>query len=53
MDASPHQIHATLLDQDEYPCSIRTMYRLLLEKSASVAINAAILSNVCLIEENW
>lgn len=29
MDAAPHQVYATLLDEGEYHCSIRTMYRLL------------------------
>lgn len=29
MDASPYQVYATLLDEGEYLCSIRTMYRLL------------------------
>ncbi len=29
MDASPYQIYPALLDEGEYLCSIRTMYRLL------------------------
>ena len=29
MDASPYQVFATLLDEGEYLCSIRTMYRIL------------------------
>ncbi len=29
MDASPHTIYATLLDEGRYYCSVRTMYRLL------------------------
>lgn len=28
-DRAPHQIYATLLDEDRYLCSVRTMYRLL------------------------
>jgi len=28
-DKAPHQIYATLLDEGEYHCSIRTMYRIL------------------------
>jgi len=28
-DASPHTIHATLLDEGQDPCSVRTLYRLL------------------------
>ncbi len=31
VDTSPHTIHATVLDQGHYPCSVRTMYRLLAE----------------------
>ena len=31
MDQSPHQVHATLLDEGIYVCSPRTMYRLLEE----------------------
>ncbi len=29
VDAAPHQIYATLLDEERYLCSIRTMYRIL------------------------
>ncbi len=29
VDKAPHQVYATLLDQGEYFCSIRTMYRIL------------------------
>ena len=29
VDASPHTIHATLLDEGQYPCSVRTLYRIL------------------------
>jgi putative transposase len=29
LDASPHTIHATLLEEGQYPCSVRTLYRLL------------------------
>jgi putative transposase len=29
MDQSPHQIYAALLDEDQYLCSVRTMYRIL------------------------
>lgn len=29
VDASPHTIHATLLDEGQYLCSVRTLYRLL------------------------
>jgi putative transposase len=29
VDASPHTIHATLLEEGHYPCSVRTLYRLL------------------------
>ena len=29
IDASPHTIHATLLDEGQYPCSVRTLYRIL------------------------
>jgi putative transposase len=32
VDASPHTIHATVLDEGHYPCSVRTMYRLLAEE---------------------
>ena len=31
VDASPPSIHATLLDEGHYACSVRTMYRLLAE----------------------
>lgn len=29
VDASPHTIPATLLDESQYPCSVRTRYRIL------------------------
>jgi len=29
VDKAPHQVYATLLDEGEYRCSIRTMYRIL------------------------
>lgn len=29
VDASPHTIHATLRDEGQYPCSVRTRYRIL------------------------
>ena len=29
VDAAPHQIYATLLDEKRYLCSVRTMYRIL------------------------
>ena len=29
VDAAPHQIYATLLDEQRYLCSVRTMYRIL------------------------
>jgi putative transposase len=29
VDASPHTIHATLLAEGQYPCSVRTLYRIL------------------------
>ena len=29
IDAAPHQIYATLLDEKRYLCSVRTMYRIL------------------------
>lgn len=32
MDASPHSLYATLLDEGRYYCSVRTMYRLLEEE---------------------
>ena len=32
MDASPHTIHATLLDEGQYLCSVRTMYRILAQE---------------------
>ena len=35
MDKSPHQIYASLLDEGEYLCSVRTMYRILDEDNAS------------------
>ena len=35
MDKSPHQIYASLLDEGEYLCSVRTLYRILDEDNAS------------------
>ena len=35
MDKSPYQVYATLLDDGEYLCSVRTMYRILEENNAS------------------
>ena len=35
VDKSPYQVYATLLDEGEYLCSIRTMYRILAEDDAS------------------
>jgi len=35
-DKAPHQIYATLLDEGEYHCSIRTMYRILQQEHGSV-----------------
>ena len=35
MDKSPYQVYATLLDDGEYLCSVRTMYRILDENNAS------------------
>ena len=32
VDASPHTIHATVLEEGRYPCSVRTMYRILAEE---------------------
>lgn len=29
VDAAPADVHATLLDEGKYPCSVRTMYRIL------------------------
>ena len=34
VDRAPHQVYATLLDEDRYLCSIRTMYRLLAAQRA-------------------
>ena len=34
VDRAPHQVYATLLDEDRYLCSIRTMYRLLAAQQA-------------------
>ena len=34
VDRAPHQIYATLLDEDRYLCSVRTMYRLLAAQRA-------------------
>lgn len=36
MDLSPYQIHAKLLQRGQYLCSVRTMYRLLHENSATL-----------------
>lgn len=33
VDASPHTIYATVLDEGHYPCSVRTMYRILAEEA--------------------
>ena len=35
MDKAPREVYATLLDEGEYLCSVRTMYRLLREDQAS------------------
>lgn len=35
MDKSPREIYATLLDEETYVCSVRTMYRILEEDSAT------------------
>lgn len=35
VDQSPREVYATLLDEGQYLCSVRTMYRLLSEESAS------------------
>ena len=35
MDKSPRQVYASLLDDGEYLCSVRTMYRILDEDNAS------------------
>jgi len=32
VDATPHTIYATLLEEGHYPCSVRTMYRILAEE---------------------
>ena len=32
VDATPHTIHATLLEEGHYPCSVRTLYRILAEE---------------------
>ena len=34
VDASPQTIHATLLDEGQYPCSVRTLYRILAAEDA-------------------
>lgn len=34
VDRAPHQVYATLLDEDRYLCSARTMYRLLATQKA-------------------
>jgi putative transposase len=36
LDDTPYQIYATLLDEGQYYCSIRTMYRILTEQHGSV-----------------
>jgi transposase InsO family protein len=36
LDDTPYQIYATLLDEGQYHCSIRTMYRILTEQHGSV-----------------
>ena len=35
MDKSPYQVYATLLDEGEYLCSVRTMYRILSDEGAN------------------
>ncbi len=35
MDKAPQEVYATLLDEGEYLCSVRTMYRLLRDDQAS------------------
>jgi putative transposase len=35
-DKAPYEVYATLLDEGQYHCSIRTMYRILGEESGSV-----------------
>lgn len=35
MDKSPYQVYAALLDDGEYLCSVRTMYRILKQEDAS------------------
>ena len=35
MDKTPREIYATMLDEGQYLCSVRTMYRILAEDSAS------------------
>lgn len=35
-DMAPHQVYATLLDEGQYLCSIRTMYRLLADEHGGV-----------------
>ena len=34
MDHAPREVYATLLDEGEYVCSVRTMYRILKENKA-------------------
>ncbi len=34
MDQAPREVYATLLDEGEYLCSVRTMYRILDEEKA-------------------
>ena len=34
VDKAPHEIHAILLDEGQYYCSVRTMYRILEDESA-------------------
>jgi putative transposase len=36
LDDTPYQIYATLLDEGQYHCSIRTMYRILKEQHGNV-----------------
>jgi putative transposase len=36
VDDTPYQIYATLLDEGQYYCSVRTMYRILTEQHGSV-----------------
>ena len=36
LDDTSYQVYATLLDEDQYYCSVRTMYRILTEEHGSV-----------------